>query len=466
MFIKYYRFYENKYYIIQYLFLQITGGLMAKKNVTGKALVFRLFQSFAAFFWITYFMFIGVTTLNAKLNGGKVQKVSGLGTVLALAIILQIIAIVFLVLLKREANAKKAAEQEYNESVTELAQREFQKIGIDIGIHNAKDIALLEAQRANIQALQKKYSKPGFGVGLPGPLVIITFAIVAIQQWQKNKLKKKLDIAKVEFYNEYRRRIANPLLDTCFPGYKYYPSQGIAKEELKKLNVFNLGNFDEVITEDYVEGTYKNIHYHQSDLIVKAKNAPGQSAFLLFKGRAGIYNYRKSGFDGELIITSKKYGSHINKSDLNKTEMESMEFNKIFDVYADTPHTAYFILTPHFMEHIMDLNAHGDLYIRFVEDKICILRNHVTGMFEPDLTKPLDIEFEIGRSHYELKEIERFIDVLNIEGKPEEPTATGEYNTSVYQYENNTDSSVESAAEITSEPENTSGVSKFKLKKE
>lgn len=114
----------------------------------------------------------------------------------------------------------------------------------------------------------------------------------------------------------------------------------------------------------------------------------------------------------------------------------------------------------------MDLNAHGDLYIRFVEDKICILRNHVTGMFEPDLTKPLDIQFEIGRSHYELKEIECFIDVLNIEGKPEEPTDTGEYNKPVYQYENSTDSSVVSATEITSKPENTSVTPKFKLKKE
>ena len=150
-------------------------------------------------------------------------------------------------------------------------QKKLPNRNITKALQSLRNGSFKKAQRANIQALQKKYSKPGFGVGLPGPLVIITFAIVAIQQWQKNKLKKKLDIAKVEFYNEYRRRIANPLLDTCFPGYKYYPSQGIAKEELKKLNVFNLGNFDEVITEDYVEGTYKNIHYHQSDLIVKAR---------------------------------------------------------------------------------------------------------------------------------------------------------------------------------------------------
>lgn len=435
---------------------------MAKKNVTGKALVFRLFQSFAAFFWITYFMFIGVTALNSKLNGEKAERVSGLSVVLVIAIILQIVAIVFLVLSKREINAKKAAEQAHNETVIRLARQEFEKVKLDID--EERIIALLEPQRANIQTLQEKFNKPNFGVALPGPLVIITFAIVAIQEWKKNKIKQKLDIAKTAFFNDYRRRIAEPLLNTYFPGYKYYPAQGISKEELVKLNVFNMGNFDKVITEDYVEGTYKNIYYHQSDLI--AKNVTSQSTITFFKGRAGIYDYKKSGFTGELIITSKKYGSHINRGSLDKIEMENMEFNKTFDVYADTPHTAYFILTPHFMEHIMDLNAQGDLYIRFVEDKICILRNHVAGMFEPDFTKPLDIKFELGRSLYELKEIQRFIDILNIEGKPLEPTATGEYNKSVYQYENNTDSSVESAAEITSEPENTSGISKFKLKKE
>ena len=291
---------------------------------------------------------------------------------------------------------------------------------------------MLEPQRVNIQTLQKKYDKPKFGVTLPGPLVIITLVIVAIQEWQKNRIKEKLDIAKNAFYNDYRRRIAEPLLNTCFPGYKYYPAQGITKEELVKLNVFHTISLSKVMSEDYVEGTYKNIHYHQSDLI--AKDVKSKSTTTFFKGRIGIYDYRKSGFTGELIITSKKYVTYINNGGLNKIEMESMEFNRTFNVYADTPHTAYFILTPHFMEHIMDLNSYGDLYIRIVEDKICILRNHVTGMFEPDLTKPIDIKLEIGRSYFELKEIERFIDVLNIEGTPAEPKDKGDYNSTTSKF--------------------------------
>lgn len=433
---------------------------MAKKSITSNELAFRIFQMFAAFFWVSFIMFAFFNKLASELDEEGFEKVSGLGTVLVLAVILQSLAIVFLILSKRENDAKKATEQAYNESVMELARREFEKVDLDID--ETRLIALLEPQRANIQNLQKKYDKPNFGIGLPGPLVIITIAIVAIQEWHKSRIKKKLDSTKNAFYNDYRRRIAEPLLDTCFPGYKYYPSQGITKEELVKLNVFKLAYFNKALTEDYVEGTYKNIHYRQSDLI--AKNTNGKSTTTFFSGRVGIYDYRKSGFTGELIITSKKYSSYINNGSLNRIEMESTEFNKTFNVYADTPHTAYFILTPHFMEHIMNLDAYGDLYIRIVEGNICILRNHVSGMFEPDLTKPLDIKFEIGRSHYELKEIERFIDVLNIEGTPEESKGKGEYSQSSYDYESSSGGLATNTTKATSEPENTSVKSTFKLK--
>lgn len=434
---------------------------MARKRITGKEFAFRAFQTFAAFFFGVFFLFSFFNILVAKLNEEEAQKMPGLGKVLIMAIFLQIIAIVLLISLKREKDAKRAEEQAYNESVIALARHEFENVDIDID--ETSLITLLEPQRVNIQTLQKKYDKPKFGVTLPGPLIVITLVIVAIQEWQKNRIKEKLDTAKNAFYNDYRRRIAEPLLNTCFPGYKYYPAQGITKEELVKLNVFHTISLSKVMSEDYVEGTYKNIHYHQSDLI--AKDVKSKSTTTFFNGRVGIYDYRKSGFTGELIITSKKYVTYINNGGLNKIEMESMEFNRTFNVYADTPHTAYFILTPHFMEHIMDLNAYGDLYIRIVEDKICILRNHVTGMFEPDLTKPLDIKLEIGRSYFELKEIERFIDVLNIEGTPEEPKYKGDYNKSTYDYESSSGSLAESTTKVTDEPKTTS-TSKFKLKKD
>lgn len=80
---------------------------MAKKRVTGKAMGFRFFQTFAAFFWFTFFMFKLCLILNAKFSEKKAEKIPGLGNILTLAIILQIIAIVLLVLSKREANAKR-----------------------------------------------------------------------------------------------------------------------------------------------------------------------------------------------------------------------------------------------------------------------------------------------------------------------------------------------------------------------
>lgn len=97
---------KPNYYIMFTKYYRLQEDLWQKKSYRqGNGVSF--FQTFAAFFWFTFFMFKLCLILNAKFSEKKAEKIPGLGNILTLAIILQIIAIVLLVLSKREANAKK-----------------------------------------------------------------------------------------------------------------------------------------------------------------------------------------------------------------------------------------------------------------------------------------------------------------------------------------------------------------------
>ncbi|MCM1272635.1 MAG: DUF3137 domain-containing protein [Clostridium sp.] len=331
---------------------------------------------------------------------------------LVIACILQITAIVLFIQERKAKLAAKAIAEAYNTTIERARKIDFEHV--DCGIDEAALYNMLEPIRLKICQLELKCKKISHGnIGLPGPLVVITLIIWFIQDHRLKRTKEKLEAEQTNFYTSYRQKIAEPLLQTFFPDYKYMPAQGIPEKEIYDLDIFGNGHSYKAHTEDYVEGTYKNLFYKQSDLTLHYTVNNGMST--TFSGRIGIYDIRQS-FDGHVVICEKNYTA-INLTGLEKVQMENIAFNQIFDVYADQPHQAYYILTPHFMEHIMSLNTLGDLCISFTKDKICILRDETSGMFEPDLDHPLNISHEIDRSYYELKEIQLFIDTLALDKK-------------------------------------------------
>ena len=71
----------------------------------------------------------------------------------------------------------------------------------------------------------------------------------------------------------------------------------------------------------------------------------------MFNGRMLVFDY-----PGKKVGTTRIYSDafyYLPKDDItknNKVEMESDKFNQIFRVYAEDPHDAFYLLTPHFME--------------------------------------------------------------------------------------------------------------------
>ena len=130
------------------------------------------------------------------------------------------------------------------------------------------------------------------------------------------------------------------------------------------------------------------------------------------RGRVSVYDFNKS-IQGEMVIKTKETNAYI--KNMEKVVMENLQFNEKFEVYATDAHLVFYVLTPQFMEYLLQLKLWGDTVFRFADDKVYILRNQVSGIFEPNMGNTLDVAYEIGKSYNELKEILDFIDILKLE---------------------------------------------------
>lgn len=370
------------------------------------------------------------------------QKVSGYQSykdqmestkaVLVVFWILEILAVVFLVLSIRKRLIRRQEEAQEEALIRQDIQRNREVYDkLDIAINAERTFSVLDPMRQNIYSTQKKLNnlkKRGVAVAGNPIFLIVSIIVNAVRAYQIGKLENKLSEYRTSFYTEYRRSIAEPVLRNCFDSYRYLPEQGFSSGELKDFELFTI--VDRVYTEDYIEGNYKNVGYRQSDVIIE--HYMQDSYRTVFSGRLAVYDFKKN-LQGQIAIIEKGY-SGASLTGMQKVQMENMAFNQKFHVYATNAHVAFYLLTPQFMEYIMDLNARGELYIRFSANKVFLLRNHIKGVFQPDMRTALDIQYEIGKSYNEIKEILNFIDILNLDKVADEANLRAAYSDDMDNY--------------------------------
>lgn len=355
--------------------------------------------------------------------------------------ILEILAVIFLILSKRKEVVRRQEEEQEEAFIRQDIQKNREIYDkLDIVINAERTFAVLDPMRKNINSTQKKLNnlrKSGVAVAGNPIFLVVSIIVNAVRAYRIGKLENKLGEYRTSFYTEYRRSIVEPVLRNCFESYRYLPEQGFSSKELKDFQLFTV--VDRVHTEDYIEGDYKNVGYRQSDVIIE--HYMEDTYRTIFSGRLAIYDFKKN-LTGQIAIIEKGY-SNAFLTGMQKVQMENMAFNQRFHVYATNAHIAFYLLTPQFMEYIMELNTRGELYIRFAANKVFLLRNHVTGVFQPDMRATMDIQYEIGKSYNEIKEILNFIDILNLDKVADEANLRATYSDDVDNYEGSVQEEVE-----------------------
>ena len=355
--------------------------------------------------------------------------------VIVLFVIFQISAIFVHVKIKKKKHEIETEHTAYEEKIRKDMQKnqnQYKNLGIQLD--EQRLFLALEPLRKRIDKNQRTLAameKRKEAVNSGGAVLLIAYAlVVVIDNFRRGKIEEQLAADLRSFYIDYKRNIGEPVLNQLLEDVSYKPGQGFSAEEVKSFGVYGnrLFNYQ---SEDYIEGVYKGVGYRQADVRRERKKNESELSIMTegLNGRISVYDFKKN-LDGDIVIRSKNNSDGV-VSNLTKIDMENIVFNQKFEVYAKSAHMVFYLLTPQFMEYLLKLDFGGKLVLRFTGNRIIVLRNRITGIFEPDLKQPLDITYEIGKSYQELKDILDFIDILNLDKMAEEANARAAYGESI-----------------------------------
>ena len=168
------------------------------------------------------------------------------------------------------------------------------------------------------------------------------------------------------------REALSDVLGDCI----YRPNLSINKNRIEAANLIN--GWNKFNGNDYIRGTYKGHMVEFSDIILQRETNTDDSSsrtVTLFHGHWLTCRLQKS------IPAAVRLREGMGKGNV---ETESVEFNNKYEITADDPHYAFYVLTPHFMEYITaaDMKAQGQTFFCFSGNTVHIALYNKRDAFE------------------------------------------------------------------------------------
>ncbi len=214
----------------------------------------------------------------------------------------------------------------------------------------------------------------------------------------------------------YKDLFVEEPLQRNFDDVFYAWRSGFSLDEMNSFGLCRNGN--KIASEDYIRAGYKGINFEMADVCLKDITKSGKSGEdIMFNGRMLVFDY-----PGKKVGTTRIYSDafyYLPKDDItknNKVEMESDKFNQIFRVYAENPHDAFYLLTPHFMETLLRLQKkYANIGIRFCGNKVVVGLNDRGGkdsFDKSDWTNKVIYPEEMARIQGDIDDIKTIIDTI------------------------------------------------------
>lgn len=224
------------------------------------------------------------------------------------------------------------------------------------------------------------------------------------------------------FKGAYKKSIILEIFKSLFTDVRYVPNMGISRAVLDSTNMIDTG--DNFYSDDYVSAKYKDVSFEFSDVEIEEEYTDSDGdrhTVTIFKGQWYVFDFNKS-FKADLQICERGFanarrGSFFGSKKFNKVELEDIEFNKEFNVYAQNNLDAFYVLTPSTMVKIKELNdkVEGKMLFCFINNKLHVGLHSGKNLFEPQLFKEINIEQNHKQTIEEVKMITHFIDVLDLD---------------------------------------------------
>jgi len=180
--------------------------------------------------------------------------------------------------------------------------------------------------------------------------------------------------------------------------------------------------FDNCYGSDLVTGRYKGVNFMFSDIrltiettTVDSEGNTSTTESDVFKGTWFICNLTKD-IPQKLTVreNSKKLLGKGFRNESKGIATENIEFNKRYEILCDKPHTAFYVLTPHFMEKITTANnqAGGRFFLCFHRNQVHMAVYNNRDFFDICRASTKNVEVLREKSRSEMRYLTGLVDIL------------------------------------------------------
>lgn len=229
-----------------------------------------------------------------------------------------------------------------------------------------------------------------------------------------------------EFNKGFKDIFVLESLKKIFDNLNYSPDEGIDYNVIAGTKMMNMG--DRYSSNDYFEAEYKDVKVRQADVHIEEEHQTTDSDghttttwVTIFKGKWMIFDFNKV-FNANVQVSQKGFGnSRISnwgeKTKYKKVQMEDSEFNKLFRIFAQDEHDAFYILTPSLMEKIKKLtnDIKGKILLCFIDNQLHVGLYNNEDSFEYNIYKKINEENIYDNISKDIKIITSFVDQLNLD---------------------------------------------------
>ena len=220
-----------------------------------------------------------------------------------------------------------------------------------------------------------------------------------------------------EYRNAYKNYFITSTFNKIFTNVQYSHSAKMPYQIVAGTGMMNMG--DRYNSNDYTIAKYKGIPFSQADVHIEEEHtdSDGDTTYsTIFRGRYITFDLNKD-FSKKLLVASKNFYNERCDKTFKKIELESIDFNRNFDAYAQDGFEAFYLLDPAVMERIQKLSdLHGGrIMVCFSDKKMHIAINDHRDAFEPASTKvPIDEKAEFNKVMNDIKVITNIIDEIKL----------------------------------------------------
>lgn len=170
--------------------------------------------------------------------------------------------------------------------------------------------------------------------------------------------QRQFEVISTEFKSTYVKESLSELL----PNAKFDATDGFYADEVLATRI--LPETDRFKSEDLLQGKMETIGFRSADIHLENvhHDKNGTHTVTIFKGRIYRMDF-PSEFKTDFVVLQPEFGLKWRLSGFDAVETESVDFNESLKIFANDELIAREIITPPFMERLMELD-------RLYKDKI------------------------------------------------------------------------------------------------